>query len=190
VLFGLLFLVLYTVSAAKLDTSGTTLTASSTNGGNVAGNTIDNNRVTYWQSLTESNEWIRIFFPSQKIVNEVRLSSEGAASNGTFEASNDGSTWIRLVGFQFSGFEDPFEWQNLTFANTNAYSYYRLNYTRGDWGHKSKLQEWEFYGTDAGPAPQGGFSYNSVPFWDYSTKYLAYGLCIACLGLFVLKKRI
>lgn len=91
-------------------TSGETFSASSTFGGNVAGNAYDDSAVTYWQANGPANfvQWTRVQFASAKTIEQIALqapttNNQYMPRTGVIQRSSDGSTWDNAWWFEDQG---------------------------------------------------------------------------------------
>lgn len=119
----------------RLNESGTTLLAatSSTNyGSEPPGNAFDGSATTYWTTDGVSSGWLRAQLASAVVETQYKITRRDDLPNRnpktwTFEGSNDGSTWTVLDTQTNITWPTSGETKTFTFANSTAYSYYRLN---------------------------------------------------------------
>ena len=119
----------------RLNESGTTLLAatSSTNyGSEPPGNAFDGSATTYWTTNGVSSGWLRAQLASAVVETQYKITRRDDLPNRnpktwTFEGSNDGTTWTVLDTQTNITWPTAGEVKTFTFANSTAYSYYRLN---------------------------------------------------------------
>lgn len=119
--------------SARGKLSGSVASASSTNGGNGAGNAFDDDPATFWESnITGNPSWLKIDMGTARLcvgyILGADLESDGFAAprSWTFEGSNNDSTWVALDNrFGETGWGNG-ERRYYTFANEVAYRYFRL----------------------------------------------------------------
>lgn len=128
---------IYDVNFALAD-NGSSATASS----GTAGNAIDGNNGTRWESASSDPQTLTLDLGQKRIFNTVQIRWEGAyAKTFTIEVSNDAEAWttVKTVTDQsLAGF--PYE-QNLEFEKTTA-RYVRFNGTARGTGYGYSF--WEF----------------------------------------------
>ncbi len=114
---------------------------------------FDNNKSTFWNSEVGSPQWLSYQWVTPRIIIGYGITAYNNASriydpkNWTFEGSNDGITWIVL---------DKKTTQTLIqntnkpyfFANTTAYTRYRINITGDNGGGQAVISELELYDTE------------------------------------------
>lgn len=115
---------------------------------------FNNSPSSYWQSGGSAvGAWIRMQFPYPKVVNKIAMyvqasASANGASNMVVQGSNDGSSWTSV-----SGTLSPASWsganayQTFEFANTTAYTYWRVlfNAVTGGGSTAARVYELGFF---------------------------------------------
>lgn len=107
---------------------GGVATASSANGGDVAGKAFDNDEGSLWQSYRRARfpHWIKYDMGAggAKVVNRLRLKPDaGYVKDFVLQGSNDNASWTDL--YSGTAGSNPI-WYEWDFANTANYRYYRL----------------------------------------------------------------
>jgi len=64
---------------ADISSSGTAA-ASSVSGGNAAANAIDDSTSTYWQSTSNSGQWLEVTFSADKIIRKMTMRNTGSGA--------------------------------------------------------------------------------------------------------------
>ncbi|NUO35512.1 MAG: hypothetical protein HOQ27_10690, partial [Dermatophilaceae bacterium] len=95
-------------------------------------NAIDGNSGTYWTTNGFSSGWLRLQFPSavKLTTYAIRRRDDIPARNAkawTFEGSNDGTAWTVLDTRTNITWPTAGETKSFSFANSTAFTYYRLN---------------------------------------------------------------
>ena len=121
-------------------TKGQTATASSASGGTPASDAISDKLSEPWTSGTADTQWWQVQFSAAKAITQLRISAGDISSNYTrhprdftLKASNTGAFGgeeTTLLTVDESGaFWSANETKQWTFANSTAYTYYRINMT-------------------------------------------------------------
>ncbi len=129
----------YTIVVERWDfalaANGTSASASSSNGSNVAANAIDGNDSTYWQSRNKpspgNSEEIIITFPYTLTINKVRFlvpagSSQQAPKDYTWQVSSDGVSYTIVASRNSNNDSDVTD----TFTAASNVNYLKLNVTK------------------------------------------------------------
>ncbi len=114
---------------------------------------IDNQAATKFLTFKNAT-WTKFQQGNPSVVTSYTLTSANDAEerdplNWTFQASNDDITWTTLDTRNNEDFATRFLKREFSFANTNAYTYYRLNMINND-GGILQIAEWEIFGTGGG----------------------------------------
>ena len=101
-------------------------------------------------ALTRADGWVQFQAPNRAILAGYSLvsaadSPERDPHNWTLQASNDGNSWSTLDSRSGIAFANRGQTLNYTFANTTAYSYYRLSMANPG-GSGLQLAELALYG--------------------------------------------
>lgn len=83
----------------------------------------------------EAPSWIQINYAEPVAINQLSITSANDADsrdpeNFNIQASSDGVNWINLAQWAGASFTGRFQTQDFRFANSLAYSYYRVNITK------------------------------------------------------------
>ncbi|WP_432839609.1 discoidin domain-containing protein [Dactylosporangium sp. CA-092794] len=136
--------------------AGKPTSASSSVGGFPAGNAVDGNQGTYWESNGGAfPQWIQVDLGSLRQVNQVvvKLPTGWGARNQTFavRGSSDGTNFTDLVASaQYAFNPGAANTVTISFGAANA-RYVRLNFTANSVQNAGQVSEFEVYGTDVVP---------------------------------------
>jgi parallel beta-helix repeat protein len=96
---------------------------------------FDDNNTTAWVNLSGTTGWLQYQFTAAKVIQKYTITPltgymTRAPKNFTLQGSNNGTDWTTLdTQTNQTGWS---EIRSFTFANTNSYTYYRLNITAVD----------------------------------------------------------
>ncbi|MFG2043527.1 discoidin domain-containing protein [Dactylosporangium sp. NPDC048998] len=136
--------------------AGRPASASSSVGGYPAGNTVDSNQGTYWESNGGAfPQWLQVDLGASRQVNRVvvKLPTGWGARNQTFavRGSTDGTNFTDLVASAQYAF-NPAAANTVTIGVTPATArYVRLNFTANSVQNAGQVAELEVYGTNVDP---------------------------------------
>ncbi|MFI1092363.1 discoidin domain-containing protein [Streptomyces sp. NPDC020917] len=143
-----------------------TVTSSDENPPNeVAANLKDHDPSTKWLAHS-STGWVTYQLAKPKAVVQYSLTSANDSpgrdpKDFTLQGSNDGSTWTDLDKRTGQRFDSRYVTKSYTFANTTAYSYYRLNVTANYGDSLLQLSGWDISDSTA-PAEHTQNSYGTA----------------------------
>ncbi|MFC3032195.1 discoidin domain-containing protein [Pseudoalteromonas fenneropenaei] len=90
-----------------------------------------------WQGAPTATDpaWIQVDLPTPQAVNTLSITSANDAperdpENFQLMASNDGETWAAVASWVGESFAERFKPRSFSFANSLAYSHYRLNISK------------------------------------------------------------
>lgn len=109
---------------------GASATASSDQGGNVAGNAIDINNATYWHSANPTiNQWITVDLGTEKVISEWHTLQSGDFENAPITTevygSHDNTNWDLLDTAHYDDF-NPSASITRAFTTPVKYRYFRF----------------------------------------------------------------
>jgi len=132
---------------------------------NTPSDAFDGSLSAYWHSVQYdkvpwANPWLRVNFPSPRVVNRYRLwhrnspSSEDRLNSWKIQGSNDGQNWIDLdvrtnstPPFPGTSTFSQAQFGEYLFNNTTPYLHYRIFGTAGNPGHEyTVIGEWQLWG--------------------------------------------
>ncbi|WP_103070612.1 discoidin domain-containing protein [Aquimarina sediminis] len=84
---------------------------------------------------TSNPSWIRIQFPTAKVVNKLAIVSANDVDgrdpqNFNIQGSNNGTSWNTLGSWTGQNWSSRFQKREFIFTNTTSYTYYRINTTK------------------------------------------------------------
>lgn len=134
-----------------------TANGENTGGGEIASNAADGDKFTKWL-VFEPTGWLRYELSEPVIVKKYALTSANDApgrdpQNWTIQGSNDGTSWTTLDTRTGESFESRFQTKTYEFANTTAYTFYRLDITLNHGEDIVQLADWLISNGDPLPPP-------------------------------------
>jgi hypothetical protein len=122
-----------------------------------------------WWAVGNDAGWIRYQLPAAKTITSYTLTSADSRSRDPkdwmFQGSNDGSSWFTLDTRSGETFSGSSVTKTYTFANTTAYSYYRVNIsavaTAGNPPALAEIEMFEAYSCGFTATPVSGT--NTLP---------------------------
>lgn len=124
-----------------------TASASSTNGGNVAGRANDDSMSTYWEAGTNgSGQWLRMDHGSATTADQIVVEENNRIDGVNIQYSSDGSSWSTVPGLTVT--ESPTKTWTCGFTATSA-RYFRGVFTASGSSRKVSVEEFQVYDTTA-----------------------------------------
>ncbi|MBN1412450.1 MAG: hypothetical protein JW969_16505, partial [Spirochaetales bacterium] len=114
---------------------------------------IDNSSSTKYLTFHASG-WVQFSQTTTSVITQYTITSANDAAERdpytwSLQGSNNGSTWTTIDSRSGEDFPNRFQTRSFTFANSTAYTYYRMNMSNNS-GTILQLAEWELWGTTGG----------------------------------------